>query len=168
MLRTQRVQLQKRTATASKTTNSKKKRNGKENMSDPELMESIKTIVESQNLLRDENTLLKRDMVAQINGFRDTIKNVENAARNFTSAAPKKNDSDVWREKSQALQTKLEKAQDELELSNTERRDLLHKFLDLLGRARVVCRFRPVLNAIESSNQMKIQTNSNLNQLTCE
>lgn len=104
--------------------------------------------------------------------IRERLQNTQEMAPNLaiasTSTSSSESDVAEWREKAQQLQKKLDYVQVELEVANAERRELLHKVLDLQGRARVMCRFRPSLNAAESANEMKIQISPNRNKLTCK
>lgn len=61
-----------------------------------------------------------------------------------------------WRQKAEELEIDLKKAKAELMKANYDRRELLHKFLEMKGKIRVACRLRPAL--VESKETIQFQT----------
>lgn len=61
-----------------------------------------------------------------------------------------------WRQKAEGLEIDLKKAKAELMKANYDRRELLHKFLEMKGKIRIVCRLRPSLE--ESKETIQFQT----------
>lgn len=61
-----------------------------------------------------------------------------------------------WRQKAEELEIDLKKAKAELMNANYDRRELLHKFLEMKGKIRIVCRLRPALE--ESKETIQFQT----------
>lgn len=75
--------------------------------------------------------------------------------------------SNEYREKSLQFEANLKQIKIDLEFANTDRRYLLDQVLNLTGKARIMCRFRPPSSS-ESAHKMKMEINPSKNKLFCK
>lgn len=98
------------------------------------------------------------------------LKNVERENSSSTSFAQNSEhlELETWKKKAHTFEVELDRLRNELDAAHSERRELLHQVLNLKGKARIMCRFRPQLDDLELKDKVDVQINSNQNQMTCK
>lgn len=130
----------------------------------------VKNILNTQEILKNENHELKKRIFAMKNEFNDDLKKLKDSSLQSLSAEQVNVSNhgaievDKWRQKAENFQTELKHVQNELYHSQLERSNLLHTVMELKGKVRVMARLRPA----KSSKQIKFELNSRRTELICE
>lgn len=81
--------------------------------------------------------------------------NTSSTDEGFHSSSMSEYGGGEWSQKVVELELELEKYKAALIKANTDRREMLHKYLDLKGKVRVACRLRPSLDACQEIIEFK-------------
>lgn len=128
-------------------------------------------MIQAQKKLFDEKTKLQDEAGKIKNDYELLVKTHKNTRMQLSMQQCMTDNDSVdcegsviseLRQKAEHLAINLDKTQSDLFASQIERRNLLHKLLDLQGKVRVMARLRPSLEPISFS------TNMEQNQLTSE